>query len=59
MSFYQKIDYSRPSVILQEQCIVEALDKVNHQLPGSDNVTHMWTIDGERVYSFMNLHKDC
>ena len=60
MNFYQKIDHSKPSLLLQNQCIIQALDQTNHILPnGFDKpMNHLWTIDGEKVDSFMQLHED-
>lgn len=44
-----------------QQSTVEVLDKLNHVFPnGFENpMTHLWTLEGQEVLSFMNIHKNC
>ena len=63
MDFYQRVELSKPSLLMQEQNLLEILHEIQRSLGRKDSdkeqVKYAFTIDGRQVKSLMDLHQKC
>lgn len=60
MDLYHRIDLAKPSSLMMKQLLLEILDEVNtkHSLD-KNAMQYVWTLDGTRVKSLMEVHQSC
>lgn len=61
MDFYQKVEFSRPTELMQTQNLLDILYEVQASLRGDtiderQNINYAWTIDGRPIHTLMDLH---
>jgi len=45
LNFYEKIEFSKPSELLQKQVLLETIDEVNQRIPGLKQTMYFaWTL---------------